>query len=456
MSARFEGSEISRALGLAPTDRRVRFDSISTDTRTLTRGALFVALSGENFDGVEFLEQAARKGAVGAVVPAGRTLPPLDLQWYAVPDTTVALGDIARLYRRRCAARVIGVTGSSGKTTVKEMLARAIAGERSVHATAGNLNNQIGVPLTILAAPPEADVWVLEMGSNAPGEIARLAAIGEPDDALVTTVGPAHLEGFGDESGVMREKLALVRAAKPAGCVVVGEKPAQLGSSARAIRPDARVAGLDAGADWRPDTWGVEAYSCWFERGGVRYEIPVGGEHHLRDGLLAAAMAESIGVAPVTIARGLSDYRPVGMRGALRQLGGLTVVADCYNANPESFSSAIDYCVSAFPGRPLTAVVGSMLELGPRSAVAHELVAHALIEAGFDPIVALGEFGPAFDRLSGIPNGSRFARAANPASAVETLAAELEGNEVILVKASRGERLERVVEELEARFGEPG
>lgn len=454
MSARFEAHEVSRALGLAPTGRRVSFESISTDTRKLTRGALFVALAGERFDGVEFLEQAARRGAVGAVVPEGRALPNLDIEWYAVPDTTVALGELARAYRRRCARRVIGVTGSSGKTTVKEMLAGAIAAERSVHATEGNFNNQIGVPLTILAAPPDADVWVLEMGSNAPGEIARLAAIAEPDDALVTTVGPAHLEGFGDESGVMREKLALVRAAKPAGCVVVGEKPALLGSSAREIRPDTRVAGLGSGADWRPETWGVEAFTCWFERGGVRYEIPVGGEHHLRDALLAAAMAEAVGVAPGEIAEGLSGYRPVGMRGALRQFGGLTVVADCYNANPESFSSAIEYCVGAFPDRPLTAVVGSMLELGPRSAAAHEQVARALIEAGFDLIVALGEFGPAFDRLSGASNGARLARAENIDAAVESLAAALTGNEVILVKASRGERLERVIEELEARFGE--
>ena len=456
MSARFEGHEVNRALGLVPTDRRVSFESISTDTRQLTRGALFVALSGDRFDGVEFLEQAVRKGAVGAVVPEGRTLPPLDIEWYRVPDTTVALGDLARHYRRRCTVRVIGVTGSSGKTTVKEMLAGAIAAERSVHATRGNFNNQIGVPLTILAAPPDAEIWVLEMGSNAPGEIARLAAIAEPDDALVTTVGPAHLEGFGDESGVMREKLALVRAAKPAGCVVVGEKPASLGSSARAIRPDARVAGLGGRADWRPDAWGVEAYSCWFERDGVRHEIPVGGEHHLRDALLAAAMAEAIGVAPGAIAEGLAGYRPVGMRGAVRQLGGLTVLADCYNANPESFASAIDYCVSAFPDRRLTAVVGSMLELGPGSAAAHEQVARRLIDAGFELIVALGEFESAFEDSSASARGARVAHATDTGTAVEALAGELTGDEVILVKASRGARLERVVEELEARFGEHG
>ncbi|MCL7937177.1 MAG: UDP-N-acetylmuramoyl-tripeptide--D-alanyl-D-alanine ligase [marine benthic group bacterium] len=454
MSAQFDGHEIRRALGLPGSSQRVRFGSVSTDTRQLKKGALFVALSGDRFDGFDYLERAARKGALGAVVQEGRELPPLDLEWFQVPDTTRALGDLARLYRRRCAARVVGVTGSSGKTTVKEMLACAIGGERRVHATEGNFNNLIGVPLTVLAAPPDAEVWVLEMGSNAPGEIARLAAIAEPDDALITTIGPAHLEGFGDESGVLREKLALVRAARPAGSVVVGEKPSLLGRSAREIRADARVAGLDDDADWRPDRWGIDATTCWFERGGTRYVVPAGGEHHLRDAILAAAMAEAIGVSSAGVSGGIAQYRPVGMRGALRQLGELTIVADCYNANPESFAAAIDYCVKAFPGRRLAAVVGSMLELGAHSNLAHEEVARSLVEAGFAQVVALGDFGPAFERLSAAANGTRVERASSAASAVEAIAARLTGDEVILVKASRGERLERVIEGLEARFGE--
>jgi len=453
VSARFEGHEVRRALGLPASPGRSRFDSVSTDTRGLNRGALFVALRGERFDGHEFLSRAARKGALGAVVEQGFVLPDLDLEWFEVPDTTRALGELARHYRRRCAARVIGVTGSSGKTTVKEMLAGVLGAERPTHATSGNLNNQIGVPLTILDAPPAAEFWVLEMGSNAPGEIARLAAIAEPDDAVVTTVGPAHLEGFGDEAGVLREKLSLVRAAKPAGSVVVGERPDILGASATEIRPDAIVAGLDSRTTWHPDRWEVGAVSAWFERFGTRYEIPVGGEHHLRDAVLAAAMAEAVGIGSAAIAAGLAAYRPVGMRGALRQLGRLTLVADCYNANPESFEAAIEYCVNAFPDRRLTAVVGSMLELGSQSAAAHEHIARALIEAGFSRVVALGKFRTAFDALSGTTNGTRVTSVAKPADAVATLASDLTGDEVILVKASRGERLESVVDGLAEQFG---
>ena len=453
MSARFEGHEVRRALGIANSSSRVRFDSVSTDTRQLHKGALFVALSGERFDGHEFLPRAARKGAAGAVVEEGHALPDLDLEWFVVPDTLRALGDLARCYRRRCAARVIGVTGSSGKTTVKEMLAGMLRAERSTHATSGNLNNQIGVPLTILDAPPDTDFWVLEMGSNAPGEIARLASIAEPDDALVTTVGPAHLEGFGDESGVLREKLALVRAATLAGSIVVGERPDVLGAAAAEVRPDVVVAGLEPSADWHPDRWEIGAESAWFERAGTRYEVPVGGEHHLRDAVLAAAMADAVGIGSGAVAEGLAAYRPVGMRGALRQLGELTVVADCYNANPESFEAAIQYCVNAFPGRRLAAVVGSMLELGSQSAAAHERIAMSLIEAGFSRVVALGEFQPAFDALSGVTNGTCITAVARPADAVTTLASELTGDEVVIVKASRGERLERVVEGLAEQFG---
>lgn len=455
MSARFTSSEVRRALGLQATGSRVRYESVSTDTRTLGRGALFVALRGESFDGVDFLEQAARRGAAGAVVPLGCDLPPLDLEWHVVPDTLRALGDLARAWRRRAGARVIGVTGSSGKTTVKEMLALAVAADRSVHATRGNLNNLVGVPLSILEAPAGADAWVLELGTSVPGEIARLAAIAEPDDALVTTVGSAHLEGLGDLGGVLREKLSLIRAAKPVGRVVVGEIPEALPRAAREIRPDAIVAGIGAAATWRPETWEVGAETVRFERDGVRFGVDAGGEHHLRDALLAVAMATALGVDPEAAARGLSRYRPVGMRGAVRRLGRLTLVADCYNANPDSFEAAIAWCAGAFAGRRLVAVVSTMRELGDRSAEAHAAVARRLLEAGFSEIVALGEFRAAFPPAPDAANGSVH-RVPDAAEAVRLLAETLAGDEVVLVKASRGERLERVVEGLARRFGEEG
>ncbi|MCK5448565.1 MAG: UDP-N-acetylmuramoyl-tripeptide--D-alanyl-D-alanine ligase, partial [Gemmatimonadetes bacterium] len=238
MAARFTASEVCQALGLPTGEAVTDFSSVSTDTRDLQPGALFVALRGERFDGAEFVELAERLGAAGALVSGGSDHAEVAFPVFTVPDTTAALGDLARFHRRRCGARVVGVTGSSGKTTVKEMLAHAVGSEKRVHSSRGNLNNQVGLPLSILAAEEETDVWVLELGTSEPGEIERLTAIAEPDDAVITTVGPAHLEGLGDVTGVLEEKLDLIRGASTSGCAVVGELPEVLPTRAREVRGD--------------------------------------------------------------------------------------------------------------------------------------------------------------------------------------------------------------------------
>lgn len=467
--ARLDSALVREALGLSQATGSGRvYASACTDSREAGPGSLFAALPGERTHGVEHLADAAARGATGAIVPAGHDLPALDLEWFEVEDPLRALGDLAAAWRSRSRARVIGITGSSGKTTVKEMLAAAVSVGHTVHATRGNLNSLVGLPLTILAAPPEADVWVLELGANAPGEIARLAEIAAPRDAVVTTVGRAHLERFGTVDDVLREKLDLVRGADPAGVVVVGERPAFLARAAREIRSDTRVAGLDEAADYRPERASWDADRAEFERGGVTYEVAAGGEHHLRDALLAAAVAEGIGVPPRDVARGLATFQPLGWRGALRRMNGLTVVADCYNANPESFEAAIEYCVNAFPDRRLAAAAGTMLELGTASGEAHREVAGRLLEGGFGPIVATGEFVPAFHQLAAeAASGSVPATgaqalagpviaAADADAAGRILADLLRGDEVVLVKGSRGAHMERVVERLAAVFdGEP-
>lgn len=455
MSARFESHEVRRALGLSQSESSRRYSSVAIDSRAVERGGLFVALPGERVDGADFVSQAARRGAAGAIVPAGRSFDVEGIELFAVPDTLRALGDLARFARRRSGARVVGVTGSSGKTTVKEMLALALTEHGETWATPGNLNSLTGLPLTILRATPGAGYWVLEMGSNAPGEIARLTAIAEPDDAVVTTVGKAHLEGFGDIDGVLREKLALVRGAQPAGRVVVGDLPPTLPAAARRIRDDVIVAGLEETSGFRPERFETGAESARFDHGGVTYALQVGGEHHLRDAVIAAALAAAVGVPAEAAARGLSRYRPVGMRGAIVRAGTLTIVADCYNANPESFEAAIRFCETSFPGRPRSAVVGSMLELGPDAAAAHRATARRLLEAGFQRIFPLGEFREAFgDVVTETPRDEtpvHVSAADSVEAVVDELLSGTSPGEVVLVKASRGERLERVVESLVAR-----
>jgi len=449
--------EIRSALGLPPSRNGEReFGGISSDSRSVGPGQLFVALPGARVDGADFLAEASRAGAVGAIVAAGREDPSLPLEYFPVDDPLAALGALAARARARSAARVVAVTGSSGKTTVKEMIALALAPRRRVYRTEGNLNSQVGLPLTILRAPREADAWVLEIGASEPGEIARLAAIAAPDDVVVTTVGPAHLEAFGDEAAVLEEKLDLARAASHEGAVVVGELPPALPSAARRIRPDAIVAGLGPDATWAPDRFTVEAERIAFERSGVPVEVPVGGEHHLRDALMAAAVAEAVGVPLADVAAGLADYRPLGHRGAVRRIGGLTVLADCYNANPESFRAAIAQCRDLYPGRRLAAFAGSMLELGAHEAEAHDAVAGELVRAGFALVAATGAFADA-DFSSPGPGGPPIVVTGRDVDeAWEPFAAGLAGDEVVLVKASRGARLETVLDRLERRFGGDG
>lgn len=450
--ASFESAELRDLLGLPAESSSRRFASVSTDTRTLGPGDLFVALQGENFDGADFLGEAARRGARGAVVPYAATAPDPDFEMFAVADTTRALGSLARHHRNRSAVRVVGVTGSSGKTTVKEMLACALSGSFETHRTRGNLNNRIGLPLSILAAPAEADVWVLELGSSLPGEVAELTAIADPDDAVVTTVGPAHLEGLGDIQGVLDEKLDLIRGARGEGNVVVGEIPVELPRAARRIRSDTVTAGIGESADYSPDSYDVGAEEVRFRKDGATYRVAAGGVHHLRDALLAASLAERLDVPPASVATGLAEFRPLGLRGAVRQLGALTVIADCYNANPESFEAAIEHCRLAFSDRRRVAVVGTMLELGSHSGREHSRVAGLLARGGFDLVIAQGEFGPAFSDMDTGTGAVQIMDVETAADAWTVLEPELRGDEVVLVKASRGVCLEAVVEGLEQAY----
>ena len=450
----FSSSEIREAVGLPPDGLHLSYSSVSTDTRTLRPGALFVALRGERYDAVDLLPEAEEKGALGAIVPEGRSLPVTDLELFGVSDATRALGDLAAWRRRRSGARVVAITGSSGKTTVKEMAARALGTAFSVYKTVGNLNSQVGLPLAILDAPPEHDLWVLELGSSEPGEIARLAQVASPTDALITTVGAAHLEFFGTVDAVLAEKISLVEAASPDGVVVVGERPPELADAARRLRPDSIVAGIGEGAAWRPDSYRVGADEVEFARGGTRYRVPAGGRHHLADAIMVAALAESLGVPAADVARGLAEFEPLGMRSALEQVGGLTVIADCYNANPESFEAAIEYCRDVFPDRRLVAVVGTMLELGEASRSAHREIAERLVGAHFDLVAATGAFVEAFRDLRIGRNGTGLIAADTVERLWEGLAPRLNGDEVVLVKASRGVRLEGIVEQLRA-FAEP-
>jgi UDP-N-acetylmuramoyl-tripeptide--D-alanyl-D-alanine ligase len=434
-------TEVAKALGV-PAPATLTFGGISTDTRHLTPGTLLLALKGDRFDAHDFLGQAKAAGATAAVVRRG-TPPVPGLHYFEVEDTLAALGLLARARRRRLPAGspVVAITGSSGKTSTKEMIRAALATRWRVHATTGNLNNLVGVPLTILGAPEDTEALVIEAGASVPGEIARLRDIIEPTIAVITNVGPAHVEGFGSLEGVMREKLALLEGVPAA---VVGPGPEGMLDAARKMTEVSigKELGGDAMLDACLDEEGRPQLPL---EGGGAVSLPVLGLHQLENALIALAVAEQVGIDHDAAVRALVGVRLPAGRGELRQVGGLTLIDDSYNANPASLRRAVQFghWLARKKGRPLAVVVGTMLELGRESARLHAEAAREIVARKPALIAAVGEFVPAFAAL-----GQRIIAAPDAETLGPKLRAALAGNEIVLLKASRGVALERVLRHL--------
>jgi UDP-N-acetylmuramoyl-tripeptide--D-alanyl-D-alanine ligase len=451
-------ARVSRALGTDAAragDGAGIYKGVETDTRTLGAGALFVALRGERFDGHEFLPEAVARDVGGVVVDhrfwKGRAVDaPAGPDYWVVEDTLDALGRLGLTRRRALSVRVCAITGTNGKTTVKDM-ARAVLGARyRVHATAANLNNLVGAPKTLLSAPDDTEVLVVEVGTNAPGEIARLGAVTEPDAAIITTVAEGHLEGLGDVAGVMREKLALVESLRAGGPTYVGEEPPELAERARALTEPVYVAGwterADEGLRARDVEVDVDGRSrfLWGDREvRMRYR----GRHHVRNALLALGVAQGWEVDPAQAVAELEALEPPKLRTELVRCGDLRILADCYNANPPSTEAAVALLAELPRGGGRVAVLGSMLELGPAAAELHARTARRIAAMDIDLVVATGAFAGAFD---GAPEGLEVLDEEDPLRAGRLLAERLRGDEVVLLKGSRGVALERLLPVLES------
>jgi UDP-N-acetylmuramoyl-tripeptide--D-alanyl-D-alanine ligase len=388
-------------------------------------------------------------------------------QLYPVDDTLVALGALAAYRRQALDVPVVAITGSSGKTSTKD-LARAAVGEGArVHATSGNFNNRIGMPLTLLATPNEVEVVILELGSNEPGEIATLAAIAQPDIGVVTTIGESHLEKLGSLEGVLEEKLDLLRAVADSGTCLVGDEPATLVDGARVICPSVRVAGWGerADAELRPQQVEVDVFGGHrFHWHGESVTLALPGRHSVANAMIALAIAELVGVAPKDAVKGIASAEPGSLRGEVRRIGGLTVVIDCYNANPQSVRAALDLLHGQSAASRTVAVLGTMLELGESAARLHDETFSFALGLDIDLIVATGAFAaPAAGSVDGagmttstaasIAGADRVLYADDWQSAYPLLRERLDGDEVVLLKASRGVALEGILPSLERDFG---
>jgi UDP-N-acetylmuramoyl-tripeptide--D-alanyl-D-alanine ligase len=450
-------SEAAREAGGRLTGADTGFTRVLTDSRGDCTGGLFVALRGERFDAHDFVPQAAANGAVAALVE--RPLD-LDLPQWVVDDTRLGLGRLAAAWRRRIPGRVLAITGSNGKTTCKEMVAAILARVGSVVATKGNLNNDIGMPLTLLGARDQ-DWLVLELGANHPGEIGYMTDIARPEAALLANAGRAHLEGFGSIEGVARAKGEIARGLPAEGTFVVpGDAPwIDLWRGLAQGRP-VLTFGLTDACEVRTDPatvssgWGDEGFRTRFTTrlAGQPQELSLSlaGLHNVRNALAAAALTSAVGVSPAAIAAGLASLRPVPGRLEPKRLGGLRVIDDSYNANPESVLAAIEVLV-ALPGRPVL-VLGDLAELGPDAARLHRELGEAARTAGVAALYAVGDLSR--EAVAGFgPGGCHLG---DREALIAALRRDLTPEDVALVKGSRRAAMDQVVAGLGGAQNTPG
>jgi UDP-N-acetylmuramoyl-tripeptide--D-alanyl-D-alanine ligase len=442
MAAGFAGGR------LQGSDRR--FAGVSTDTRSLRDGELFVALSGPNFDGGDYLAEAARRGAAGAMVAAPRDEP---LSQITVDDTRLALGRLGAGWRRQQSAVVVGITGSNGKTTLKELTAACLKQVAPTLATEGNLNNDIGMPLMMTRIDDSHRYAVLEMGANHAGEIAYLCSLAEPDVVAITNAGAAHLEGFGSVEGVARAKGEILQSSvRPGVAVLNADDPwfdywrglvgdiecISFGLGENAAVRASQVVANSGGSTFRLD----------LPDGAIDVRLSLPGRHNVRNACAAAAIAAALGIAPAQIQGGLETVRPV--QGRLQPLPGprgAMLYNDSYNANPLSVVAAAEFLASLEGIGVL--VLGDMGELGDDAALLHREVGEAALKAGVDRLFAIGEFSRHTVKAFGV--GAQWF--AGLEELVTALDRSLAPGTNVLVKGSRFMRMERVLDALGADTG---
>ncbi len=436
---RWSDAVVREALGL-PGGINVEYSEISTDTRSLGPGALFVALAGERFDGHDHLAAARAGGATAAVVRRG-TAAVEGLTLYDVDDTLTAYGLLARARRRSIGGPVIAIGGANGKTSTKEMCRAVLATRYRVHATPANDNNLVGVPKTILNAPADTEAMVIEAGASVRGELARLRPVIEPSITVTTNVAISHLDGFGSLDGVLEEELDLLDGAPLA---IVGTEPAALAERARTRAQRVLTGGL-ARADQVPQSVSVDSTGRpTVAVDGIRITLPLLGQHQAANLMLAWALVGELGLDREAAAQALRELRIPGGRGELIEAGGLTIINDAYNANPSSFHAAIATARAMRGSRRLVFVAGTMKELGDESARHHAAVAAALVGLEPDLLAAVGDFVPVLalyaEKLKG-----RLLTAPDADTMGPLLKARLQGDELVVLKASRGATLERIL-----------
>ena len=449
-----QGALVAGDLGIPVT-------GVSIDSRSLAVGEAFFAIKGHRLDGHGFLADAAARGAACLVVHALPDDVPANVPLVLVEDTTHALGRLAAWHRSRFAIPVVAVTGSNGKTTTKELTAGVMATRWNVLKPERSFNNQWGLPLTLLQLGPEHQAAMLEIGSNAPGEVAALAALAAPTVGIVTTVAAVHTEFLGSLDGVREEKAGLVRALAADGAAVLNADDPRVAGMARDTRARVVTYGRAGTAHVRAVGEPVDderGLTFTLESGGERQEVTLAfaGRHNVTNALAAAAAGIALGISLADVARGLAAARPVAGRCVWRQAGAVAILDDTYNASPVSVRAALDTAAEHRRGRRVIVVLGDMLELGGITDEAHRDVGRAVAALPVDEFVGVGramELAVQTAREAGLAEARHLMTFEDT---VAHLLKRLTAGDLVLVKGSRGMRMERVVDALVARLARSG
>lgn len=434
---------------------QMEIKGVSIDTRTIKEGELFVAIKGDRFDGHDFVAAAIKQGAWGVMVKRSfrnpdalqglRNIVPVD-------DTLISLQELSLMHRKRHMIPVVGITGSNGKTTTKEMTASILGLAGSVLKNEGNLNNHIGVPLTLLKLDRRHRAAVIEMGMSAAGEIALLTRLAAPTVGVITNVGPAHLEFLKSTDNVARAKGELLQMMDTQGTAVLNADDRYYGTLRERFGGTVSSFGVANRADVRARDIRQEREATYFtittQDSSTAVRLPAVGKHNVLNALAAAAASLAAGATLAAVKTGLEQFRPLVMRSELRTINGRLVFADCYNANPESMRAALETLALLKAGGRAVAVLGDMLELGDVSAEAHREIGRAAARSGVDVLIVVGgsaRFLAEGARQGGMAAGSVF-EAGSTADAARLLRERSREGDAVLVKGSRGMKMETVLE----------
>jgi UDP-N-acetylmuramoyl-tripeptide--D-alanyl-D-alanine ligase len=467
------GAWVSSAVSgaIVSGDPSTEFVGVSIDTRSISRGELFVAIHGERFDGAEFAGQAVAAGAAGIVVPRqdgrGRTAADRKMQNAVAPvvievdDTTVALQSLARAVRREAATKVVAITGSAGKTTTKEVTGEFLASRYRVVRNRGNLNNHIGLPLSLMELRQRPDIAVVELGMNHAGEISTLVRIAEPEVRVWTNVGEAHIGFFQSLDAIADAKAEIFEGASSSTLLVANADDDRVAIRARRFPGRVATFGIDRDADVRAtaiDDRGLHGLSARVTTRAGAFDLMTQliGRGNLANVLAAIAVALEFGISLATIVEQAARLRPASRRGQVWDLarGGI-VIDDSYNANPTAMKQAIDLLARSDAGRRV-AVLGEMLELGEFAVDLHADIGRAVAHAGIDLLIAVGGAPAAALADAAVKGGmapDRVRHVATSEEAADAVDPLIAGGDVVLVKGSRGVKTERVVERLKAERG---